>query len=184
MRAPAPGPFQDPSGLQSPRTLLERLSRARRNPVAVASLAAVVVALVGGAVTNVGPWYEGLAKPRLTPPNWLFAPAWTLIYALAVYAAVTGWRASATSRQRAWLISLFFVNAVLNVLWSALFFSLKRPDWALAEVATLWLSVAALIVFFSRVSRNAALALAPYLVWVGFAAWLNYGVVALNAPFR
>ncbi len=154
-----------------------------RNPVVIAVMTALAVALLGGAVTDVGPWYEGLTKPALNPPDWLFAPAWTLIYALAVIAAVKGWRASKTSRDRALLISLFFINAVLNVLWSFLFFSAKRPDWAMAEVVTLWLSVLALIIFLARFSRTASLVLVPYLFWVAFAAYLNAGIVRLNGPF-
>ena len=154
-----------------------------RNPVAVAVMAALAVAILGGAVTDVGPWYEELKKPALNPPNWLFAPAWTVIYALAVIAAVKGWRASRTSRDRAWLISLFFCNGVLNVLWSFLFFTAKRPDWAMAQVVTLWLSVLALVIFFARISRTASLALVPYLAWVAFAAYLNAGIVRLNGPF-
>ncbi|MEM8772436.1 MAG: TspO/MBR family protein [Pseudomonadota bacterium] len=156
---------------------------ALRNPVVVAILAALIVAIIGGAVTDVGPWYRNLEKPSFNPPDWLFAPAWTVIYALAVIAAVTGWRRTRTSAERALLISLFFVNAVLNVLWSALFFTVKRPDWALAEVATLWLSVLALIVFFLRFSKISALALAPYLLWVAFAGYLNLAIVKLNGPF-
>ena len=141
------------------------------------------VALAGGFATDIGSWYRGLAKPALNPPDWAFAPAWTIIYALAATAAVIGWRATRTSAERAWLLSLFFANAVLNVLWSLIFFTVKRPDWALAEVATLWLSVLALIIFCSRFAPRAALLLAPYLVWVGFAAFLNYETVRLNAPF-
>lgn len=159
------------------------MGRAGRRPVVIAILAALAVAVIGGAMTDVGPWYLALEKPPLNPPDWVFAPAWTLIYALAVIAAVTGWRAADTSARRAWLISLFFCNAALNILWSALFFTVKRPDWALAEVAALWLSVLALMVFFLPFSRLAALALAPYLLWVSFAAWLNFAIVRLNAPF-
>ncbi len=154
-----------------------------RNPTVIAILAALAVAMVGGAVTDIGPWYEDLEKPALNPPNWVFAPAWTVIYALAVIAAVTGWRDTRTSAERARLITLFFFNGVLNILWSALFFTFRRPDWALAQVVILWLSVLALILFFQRFSNVAALCLLPYLVWVAFAAYLNLGVVQLNGPF-
>lgn len=153
------------------------------NPIIVAIACAAAVAILGGAMTDVGPWYQDLEKPALNPPDWAFAPAWTLIYALAVFAAVAGWRASRTSRERAWLISLFFINAVLNVLWSALFFTFKRPDWSLAEGVTLWISVLALVVFFWRFSKPSSFALAPYLIWVGFAVYVNFGIVKLNAPF-
>jgi len=154
-----------------------------RRPVFVAALVAIAVAVLGGAMTDTGPWYRGLDKSAWNPPDAVFGPAWTVIYALCVWAAVEGWRAAATSRDRAWLVSLFFVNAVLNVGWSFVFFALNRPDWALAEVATLWISVASLIVFLWPRSRRAGALLVPYLVWVAFAAFLNLRVVQLNGPF-
>ncbi len=134
-------------------------------------------------MTDVGPWYRGLEKSALTPPDWAFGPAWTIIYALAAIAAVLGWRAAKTAKARAFIVSLFFINAVLNIAWSFFFFTLRRPDWALAEVATLWLSVLALIVLLWPLRRLAALCLLPYLLWVSFAAYLNYRVVVLNPPF-
>ncbi len=155
----------------------------RRRPLLVAAAAAFAVSMLGGAATKIGPWYRSLEKAALNPPDWVFPPAWTIIYALCVVAAVIGWRKARDSRDRAFLISLFFVNALFNVAWSFLFFTFQRPDWALAEVVTLWASVAALIAFFSRFSRISALLLAPYLVWVSYAAYLNYEVVRLNAPF-
>ncbi|MFN4024791.1 MAG: TspO/MBR family protein [Hyphomonas sp.] len=158
--------------------------RPSRRPVFVAGTAALLTAFAGGAMTRTDAWYRGLEKSSLNPPDWAFAPAWTIIYALAVASATLGWRDTRTSAERAWLISLFFVNAVLNIAWSAIFFTLRRPDWALAEVATLWVSVACLILFFSRFSVRAAALLVPYLAWVSFAAWLNFKVVTLNGPFN
>ncbi len=152
-------------------------------PTLVAGSAALTVALLGGLSTRIGPWYETLEKPALNPPNWLFAPAWTMIYALCVVAAVMGWRNITTNAGRAWLLSLFFMNAVLNIMWSVLFFTFQRPDWALAEVITLWLSVAALLVFFMRSASSVAWLMVPYLAWVTFAAYLNLRIVALNGPF-
>jgi len=155
----------------------------RSRPLVVAVLVAMVVAALGGSMTDTGTWYQDLRKPPWTPPDWLFPPAWTLIYALAVFSAVAGWRATRENAERSWLLSLFFFNALLNVLWSAIFFTLRRPDWALAEVATLWLSILALIVFLVPRSRLAGALLVPYLLWVTFAAVLNARVVQLNAPF-
>lgn len=155
----------------------------RLRPVFVATGAAIVVAVLGGLASRPGAWYDGLEKSSLTPPNWVFGPAWTLIYASCVIAAVLGWRAAQTASAKAWLLSLFFINAVFNILWSLFFFTLQRPDWALAEVAGLWISVLALIVFLIRRSTLAGLILVPYLLWVSFAAWLNYQIVALNGPF-
>jgi tryptophan-rich sensory protein len=156
---------------------------APRRPVVVAALCALGVAIAGGLTTDVGPWYRSLAKSPLTPPDWVFAPAWMLIYALAVLAAVDGWRALRTRREQAWLLSLFFVNAVLNVLWSTVFFAARRPDWAMAELITLWASVLALIVFLWPRARVGAILLLPYLLWVTFAGYLNYEILVRNGPF-
>lgn len=157
--------------------------RGRFYPVIIAAGAAILVASVGAAMTDIGLWYQALAKPSWQPPDWLFGPAWTLIFSLAALAAVTAWRDAPSQAERRWMIGLFAANGVLNILWSALFFRLRRPDWALVEVVLLWLSVLALILVLRRYSRPAALMLLPYLLWVGFAAVLNLSVVRLNAPF-
>lgn len=134
-------------------------------------------------MTKIDGWYRALEKSRLNPPDWAFGPAWALIYALAIISATIGWRTMQTSAERAWLLSLFFVNAVLNIAWSGVFFTLRRPDWAMGELIALWISVACLIIFLGRRSRMAGALLVPYLGWVSFAGWLNYEVVVLNGPF-
>jgi len=159
------------------------MTRTTPRPILIAAGAALLVALIGGLMTRVGPWYQSLEKPGLNPPDWVFAPAWTLIYALCVAAAAVGWRKARNFNDRALLIILFFINALFNIAWSFLFFTLQRPDWALAEVAMLWLSVLVLIVFFARFSSGSSALLLPYLVWVSFAAYVNFQIVALNAPF-
>ena len=152
-------------------------------PVAVAAVSAIGVAVLGGLMTELGDWYYGLQQPPWKPPDWLFGPAWTLIFALAATAGVATWRAMPLKAQREWLLVLFALNGFLNVLWSLLFFRLQRPDWAQFEVAFLWLSIVVLIAFVVRYSRRAAWLLLPYLAWVSFAALLNGAVVRLNAPF-
>jgi tryptophan-rich sensory protein len=154
-----------------------------RRPLYVAAGAAFATAIAGGAMTRIDAWYRALEKSSLNPPDWAFAPGWTIIYALAALSATFGWRDAKTQRDRSLLTILFFINALLNIAWSAAFFTLRRPDWALAEVATLWLSVAVLIVFLARFSVRASLLMVPYLAWVSFAAYLNYKVVELNGPF-
>jgi benzodiazapine receptor len=153
-------------------------------PELVAAGGATVVAFGGGALTDVGPWYKMLKKPSWQPPNWLFAPAWTLIFVLAATAAVMGWYGSATEADAAVLIALFIVNSILNLVWSLFFFHMRRPDWALAEVGFLWLSIVSLIVVVGVHAGRAWLLLSPYLLWVSFAAFLNYTIVRLNAPFK
>lgn len=152
-------------------------------PVLVALLAAFLVATLGGTMTDLGPWYQNLQKPSLQPPDWLFGPVWTVIFALAALSAATAWRDAPRREDREWLIGLFALNGFLNILWSLLFFRMQRPDWALIEVFVLWLSVLLLMIVLGRYSRIAALLLAPYLAWVSFATLLNWQVVELNAPF-
>ncbi len=152
-------------------------------PVAVAAAVAVSIGLLGGTLTDTGPWYQALKKPSWQPPDWLFGPAWTTIFALAVASAVSAWRHAPDKAQRDLVIVLFAINGCLNVLWSTLFFALKRPDWALIEVGFLWLAILVPMIVFWRFSKPASLFLVPYLAWVSFAAYLNLTVVRLNAPF-
>ena len=143
----------------------------------------MLVAVLGAAATDIGPWYYSLHKSVLNPPDWLFGPAWTLIYALTALSGVIAWRQARTVAQRRRILILFAINALLNVVWSELFFSLRRPDWAFTEVAPFWLSVLALMFFLWPVSRRSSWLLAPYLAWVAFAGYLNFEVVRLNGPF-
>ena len=148
-----------------------------------AAAGASIAGIVGALVTDLGPWYYGLSFPPWKPPDWLFGPAWTLIFAFAATAGAYAWLGSRTARERAGILGLFALNLVFNILWSWLFFRLQRPDYALAEVGLLWLSIVVLIVVLRRHSKTAGWLLAPYLAWVTFAAALNYSIVGLNAPF-
>jgi tryptophan-rich sensory protein len=152
-------------------------------PLLSAAAGAVLVMGVGGALTDIGPWYAGLRKPSWQPPDWLFGPAWTAISALVVIAAARSWNLAPSQSARARVVTLFLVNGALNVLWNILFFTLRRPDWALVEVVALWLSVAALVWVTRPICRSASWLLVPYLVWVAFAGFLNLAIVRLNAPF-
>ena len=137
------------------------------------------VGAVGGAATEIGPWYRALNKPPWQPPDWLFGPAWSTIYLCAAWAGVRVWQRADATLRRQWVLAVA-INLVLNVLWSVLFFNLRRPDWALAEVGLLWLSILALVLLARRVDRIAAWLLAPYLGWVAFASVLNLAIVRLN----
>ena len=152
----------------------------RGRALATAAGAALLVALLGGLATDIGPWYGQLRKPSWQPPDFLFGPVWTLIYALGALSAAESWRAFADARARQTLLLAWSLNAFLNLLWSLLFFRLHRPDWALIEVVPLWASVLALVLLNWRRCRRAAWLLMPYLCWVAFAAVLNRAVVLLN----
>ena len=148
---------------------------------------AVAAAAIGGLLTELGPWYYALKQPIWKPPDWLFGPAWTTIFACAATAGLLAWRGADLSvdrqRNRKLVVGLFAINFVCNSLWSLLFFKLHHPGWALMEVGFLWLSIAALIWFLYPLSKAAALLLLPYLLWVTFASGLNWAIVQMNAPF-
>jgi translocator protein len=152
-------------------------------PVLIAALAAIAVAVLGAAMTDLGPWYNNLQKPEWQPPDWLFGPAWTLFFGLCAASGYLAWRHAPNRGGRDGVIALFALNGFLNVLWSALFFLLGRPDWALVESSLLCLSIVPMIIALARYSRIASALLVPYLVWVSFATVLNWAVVRLNAPF-
>ncbi len=160
-----------------------KLARAWK-PVAAAGGLALAAGILGALVTDLSPWYYNLRKPAWQPPDWLFGPVWTTIFALAAAAGVLVWKNTASASVRRWIVALYLFNIALNIGWSGLFFRLQRPDWALLEVTFLWASIAALMWASWPRSKTASLLLLPYLVWVSFASVLNVAIVQLNGPFR
>lgn len=151
--------------------------------VAVALAWVTVVSLIGQRLTDLGPWYQELRQPPWKPPDWAFGVIWTSVFALIVASGVMTWRRCQTRIARVWLLALWGFNSILHMLWSLLFFTLKRPDWSMLEIPFLWISIAAIMVFSWRLSRIASLLLVPYIVWVTIAAFLNLANVQLNGPF-
>lgn len=152
-------------------------------PILWALFAAIVVASFGAFATQLGPWYYALQKPSWQPPDWLFGPAWTLIFGLAAVSGVSAWRHARTRGEKMRIILAFTCNMALNTLWSILFFRIHRPDWALIEVGFLWASILVVMAALWELSPLASCLLVPYLLWVTFASFLNLTIVRLNAPF-
>ncbi len=148
-----------------------------------AAVSALVIALVGGLLTDLSPWYLDLQQPAWKPPDWAFGPVWTLVLTLWAISLVLAWRAAPTPQLRGSITLFYGINGLLNIAWSALFFTFKRPDWALLEAGLLWLSVAILAWLTWRLDRRASFLLLPYLVWVSIAMALNWQVVQMNGPF-
>ncbi|QEG28285.1 TspO/MBR family protein [Gemmata obscuriglobus] len=146
--------------------------------VAVIVTATTLVAAVGGAVTapNVGSWYEHLPKPDWTPPNWVFGPVWTVMYALMAVAASIVWVSRACD-DICCPLSAFGAQLVLNLAWSVCFFGLHSPLLGFLDVCLLWVLVGVTVAEFFLVSRVAGLLLIPYWLWVTFAAILNAAIV-------
>lgn len=148
----------------------------------VAVLPVVVVAVSASLVTqpNIPSWYANLQKPAFTPPNWAFPVVWTLLYALMAYAL---WRILSIPENRpgrSAAIIAFFVQLVLNGLWSFAFFGGKSPLAGLVVIAALIVAILAAIRSFWRLDRTAALLLVPYLAWVAYATVLNGTIWRLN----
>ena len=133
------------------------------------------VGLIGALATQrgLGQWYPQLRKPWFNPPQWLFGPVWTTLYLFMGIAA-------GLVHHDPLCRTLFLVQLALNALWSPLFFGLRRPDWALLNIALLWTSLAACVHFFQPVNPWAARLFWPYWVWVSFASLLNFELWRLN----
>lgn len=149
---------------------------------ALAVLPVVGACILGQLATapNLVPWYEGLAKPFFNPPNWLFAPAWTLLYALMIYSV---WRILNIRRHHAakkTALILFFSQLALNALWPALFFALHNPLAGLLEIIPQLILILATINAFGKIDRVASWCLVPLAAWVAFATLLNAGLWSLN----
>lgn len=151
--------------------------------ILVAAFSTLLVAIAGGVLTKLTPWYYALRFPGWKPPDWLFGPAWTVILSLACAAAVIGWDTAPDMSDRRILVALFAANGVLNALWSLLYFRLRRPDWAFIEVIGLQLVNISQFIFLWPISHTAAWCMAPYIVWVSYASFLNLTIVRLNGPF-
>lgn len=158
---------------------MTQLARGSKKSILIAFLLAIAVGGIGGAATEIGPWYANLIKPSWQPPDWAFGPVWTLIYITTGIAGVRAWRLG-DAVQRRYFLGALLINCVFNVLWSLLFFKVQRPDIALIEVVVLWLSILPLVILPWRYSRASSLLMLPYLAWVSVAAYLNLTIVRLN----
>ncbi len=130
-------------------------------------------------VPNIPTWYNFLNKPAFQPPNWVFGPAWTVLYILMAVAAWLVW-CSANSGRRRLPLTWFIIQLALNALWSPLFFGAHLILPALFDIGLLWIAIVATIVTFWPVNRTAGLLMLPYLAWVSFASLLNFAIWRLN----
>lgn len=136
---------------------------------------------VGGALTQAGRdgWYDSLIKPAGTPPGAAVGAVWTVLYGLMALAAWLVWRSEA-SRLRNAALALWGIQLLLNVLWSALFFTLHQLGLAFAELVLLWLVLVLTTYLFFKASRIAGALMVPYVLWVMFAGYLNVSLWWLN----
>jgi translocator protein len=156
----------------------------RRWGVLILLLAVVfAVSAAGSWVTlpKIPTWYAGLVKPSFNPPSWVFGPVWTTLYAMMAVAAWRVWiadRADGAERQMA--LAFFWLQLLLNAIWSPVFFGLERPGLALIVIVLMWLAIAVTTIRFFRIDRVAGWLFVPYLCWVTFATVLNAAIFRLN----
>jgi benzodiazapine receptor len=138
--------------------------------------------LVGSFFTtpSISTWYASIQKPSFNPPNWVFAPVWTALFILMGISLFLVWKQGYADRQVKIALVLFAVQLVLNIVWSFMFFGLRNPLAGLIEIVVLWISIVLTIVYFYNISRTAGLLLVPYILWVSFAAFLNFTIWRLN----
>ena len=124
-------------------------------------------------------WYATLQKPSFAPPNWVFFPVWTSLFIMMGISLFLIWKREDKKVKNA--IYIFTVQLVLNALWSVAFFGLRSPLTGLIDIIILWIAILATIISFMKISRTASYLLIPYILWVSFAAILNFSIWKLNS---
>jgi translocator protein len=128
--------------------------------------------------STVSSWYPTLIKPNFSPPSWLFAPVWVLLYFIMGMSLYLIWQNKAKDNKKSLII--FGIQLILNAFWSFLFFGLKSPLYGLIDILLLLAAIILTIAFSFKISSYAAILLIPYLAWVCFATILNYSIMSLN----
>jgi len=131
-------------------------------------------------VTCIDSWYAVVEKPAFNPPSWVFFPVWIILYTLMGISLYLVWEEGLERKEVKVGIFVFGVQLALNAIWSFLFFGLLSPYYAFMEIILLWLSILLTIILFGKISKTASFSLVPYLLWVSFAALLNYQIWVLN----
>ena len=127
-------------------------------------------------------WYAGLKKPSYTPPNWAFGPVWTTLYILMGISVFLIWQKGLTTDGVSLAFTLFWIQLVLNALWSIIFFGMRSKGGGVITIVVLWFLILATMITSFRVSWWAGSLLIPYILWVTIASYLNIGIWLLNKP--
>jgi len=145
--------------------------------IILAQLAGIIGSLA--TTPNIATWYSTIIKPSFSPPNYLFGPVWIILYTLIGIAFYLVWQSTNSDKKRI-AMKLFIIQLILNSLWSIIFFRFHNIPFAFIEIIFLWLAIIGTTIYFFKVSKPAGWILIPYLLWVTFAAILNYSIMILN----
>lgn len=150
-------------------------------PFLISILLALSVGFIGSFFTtpSISSWYAFINKPSFSPPNWLFAPAWTLLYILMGISAFLIWKKRDNLKTKQALI-FYSIQLILNALWSIIFFGMHNLGLAFLEIIILWMFILITLIKFYKINKTAGLLFVPYLLWVSFASILNFAVWMLN----
>lgn len=150
--------------------------------LAISWLVCYLAGTIGSLFTQpaVESWYQSLIKPGFSPPDWLFAPVWLVLYALMGIAVYLIWRSGLENKSARTAFVIFFIHLLINVGWSIVFFGFQNIFWGLMTIMILWGFILFLLLAFRRVSKLAAVLLVPYWLWVTFAGVLNWFIWLLN----
>ncbi|MGQ9618809.1 MAG: TspO/MBR family protein [Candidatus Aminicenantia bacterium] len=140
------------------------------------------VGFIGSLATTpfVKTWYATIKKPPINPPNWIFAPVWTLLFILMGISLYLVWGWGFCNRTVRIAMLIFFVQLLFNILWSILFFTFHSPTAGFVDIVFLWFSILLTIIYFFKISPASGYLLIPYILWVSFAAVLNFWIMLLN----
>jgi benzodiazapine receptor len=152
--------------------------------LALSVVICLVPGFLGSMVTAraIPEWYAFIEKPDFTPPSWVFGPVWTALYVSVGVSLFLIWRRGTAAKSSKLALTVFFIQLVLNGLWSPAFFGLRSPGLGLIVIVALLAAILLTVVLFYRISRRAGFLLLPYLAWVGFAVVLNLSIFLLNRP--
>jgi tryptophan-rich sensory protein len=144
-------------------------------------LVTFLAAFIGNFFTmpSIQDWYASLSKPSFNPPNWLFGPAWTILYFLMAVSAFLVWQKRENPRAKK-ALTFYFIQLALNSLWSIIFFGWQNLGLAFVEIIFLWLFILLTLINFYKIVRVAGILFIPYILWVSFASLLNFSIWQLN----
>lgn len=147
-------------------------------------LSSIVICFIAGIIgslytsNSVQTWYAYIEKPIFNPPNWLFAPVWTLLYVLIGISLFLVWESKTKNKKKAYIF--FAIQLLLNTFWSIIFFGYHNLFFAFIEIIVLWIMILLTIIEFYKISKTTLYLLLPYLLWVSFATILTFSVWQLN----
>jgi translocator protein len=148
--------------------------------IAICEAVGIVSALVSNTNTNNYQWFETLLKPTWNPPGYLFGPVWSILYLLMGISFWLIWKANISDTIKIRAASIFVLQLIFNFCWSLLFFKYHSPFYALIDIVLMIVSITITMFTFSSINRKAVYLLIPYILWVSFAALLNFNIWILN----